>query len=215
MNLNYSVVMKIIRDVEQGTPEWHEYRRTRMTASHAQEIATADKGLQTLCRKIAGQIYTGELAPCAFKNQNMITGNEEECFAREAYELTQGVDVEQIGIGLYSDYVGASPDGLIGDDGGCEFKRKTFEKHNDLLLGAEKFESKYVWQCHMNMLVFDRQWWDLVSYNPLFKDRSLYIQRIYRDPAKDALLLNGFKVGEELIKAYLNELQTPIKTIQQ
>lgn len=199
-------MIQIIKDIEQGSPEWHELRRTRMTASHAQEIGTAGKGLKTLCRKIAAQIFTGELASDGFKNEAMERGSEEETFARSAYEFERSVEVEQIAFAIYSDYVGASPDGLVGEAGGCEFKRKTFEKHNDLLLGSESFESKYIWQCHMNMLVFDRQWWDLVSYNPLFKNRALHIIRILRDPAKDAALLAGFAKGEELIKQYVAEL---------
>ncbi len=196
---------QIIKDIEQGTPEWHELRRGRMTASHAQEIGNAGKGLDTLCRKIAAQIFTGEIAP-QFKNEAMLIGNEEEQYARFAYELERGVDVEQIAFGIFNEYVGASPDGLVGTDGGVEFKRKAFEKHADLLLGAEDFETKYVWQCHMNMLVFDRKWWDLCSYNPLFKERSLHIVRIERDPAKDAALLAGFEKGEALIKEFLSTL---------
>ena len=104
---------QIIKNIEQGTPEWHELRRSRMTASHAQEIGSAGKGLDTLCRKIAAQIFTGEIAP-AYKNENMLTGNEEEHFARSAYEFERDVEVEQITFGIFSDYVGASPDGLVG-----------------------------------------------------------------------------------------------------
>lgn len=199
-------MLQIIRDIEQGSPEWHDLRKGRMTASHAQEIANAGKGLDTLCLKIAAQIYTDTIAP-SYKNENMRIGNEEEDFARKAYELTTGCDVEQVTFGIYSDYVGASPDGLIGEDGGLEIKRKTFEKHCNLLCGIEKFESKYLWQCRMNMLVFDRQWWDLVSYNPLFKEKSLYKIRLVRDAKYDEILLKGFERGESLIKEYLSMLK--------
>lgn len=198
-------MLQIIRDIEQGTPEWHNLRMSRMTASHAQEIANCGKGLNTLCRKIAAQIFTNTIAT-TYKNQNMLIGNEEEHFAREAYELMTGCDVEQVTFGIYSDYVGASPDGLVGSDGGIEIKRKTFEKHCDLLCGADQFESQYIWQCRMNMLVFDRQWWDLISYNPLFKEKSLFGIRIYREEQYDEKLLKGFEKGEELIKEYLSIL---------
>lgn len=198
-------MLRIIRDIEQGTPEWHQYRIGRMTASHAQEIANCDKGLETLCSRLAGQIYTGTIAS-TFKNDDMIVGNEEEHFAREAYELYTGNDVEQVAFGIYSDFVGASPDGLIGDDGGLEIKRKTFDKHLALLLGREKFESKYIWQCRMNMLIFDRQWWDLISYNPLFKNKSIHIVRLHRETKYDELFLKGFEKGEKLIKEYLSIL---------
>jgi hypothetical protein len=198
-------MLQIVRGIEQGTTEWHELRLGRMTASHAQEIANCGKGLDTLCRKIAGQIFTNTIAP-SYKNENMIIGNEEEHYAREAYEILTGNDVEQVTFGIYSDYVGASPDGLVGTDGGIEIKRKTFEKHCDLLFGVEPFESKYIWQCRMNMLVFDRQWWDLLSYNPLFKGKSLFKLRLHREEQYDEQLLKGFEKGENLIKKYLSIL---------
>lgn len=197
--------MEMLYNIEQGTPEWLELRKGRMTASHAQEIAANGKGLETLCRRLAAQIYTDSLAP-TYKNDNMICGSEEEHFARSAYEFETGQKVEQVGFVIYSDFVGSSPDGLVGTDGGVEYKRKTFEKHNDLLLNADKFETKYVWQCHMNMLILNRQWWDLVSYNPLFRNKSIYKERIYRESECDAKLLAGFQRGEQLIKEYINQL---------
>lgn len=57
------------------------------------------------------------------------------------------------------------------------------------------------------MLVFDRQWWDLVSYNPLFKEKSLHRVRLFRDTKYDEQLLKGFEVGETLIKNYLSILK--------
>ncbi len=194
--------MKII-DCKQGTEEWFELHKDKMTASHAYCIATGGKGLNTYCRKIAAQIYTG-IIPATFKDKNMQTGNDEEEYARIAYELSTGNKVEIIGFGIYDEYTGASPDGLVREDGGIEIKRKTFEKHNDLLLGAEEFEEGYIWQCKMNMLVFDRSWWDLISYNPNFKENSLFIKRIERNKEDDRKLIEGLKKGKQLIQEYLN-----------
>ena len=207
--------MEIIKEILQGSPEWHELRKGRMTASHAQEIGVKGKGLETYCRKIAAQIYTGQISPDNYKNENMERGSEEERFARMAYELTLDVEVRQIAFAIYDEYAGASPDGLVGNDGGCEFKRKSFEKHNDLLLGATDFESKYIWQCHMNMFVLDRQWWDLCSYNPLVKNRCLYIKRIFRDKEKDKAIIEGLKKGKELILQYLENLSNEIRPLQE
>jgi hypothetical protein len=192
-----------IHDVQQGTPEWHALRLEKMTASHAHTIAVAGKGLSTYCRQIAAQIYTG-MAFEGYTSEAMQRGIDEEDFARGAYELATGADVVQVGFAEFEPYFGASPDGLVGLDGGVEFKRKTSKCHNDLLLGVVDFEPEYIWQCHANMMVFDRDWWDLCSFNPTFKDRSLFTRRIYRDTACDAKLLAGIEAGKQEIKHYLS-----------
>ncbi len=197
--------MLTIYDIDQGSFEWHAARLGRMTASHADTIAASGKGLATYCRQIAGEIYRG--APFeSYTSDAMQSGKNEESFARNAYEITTGAEVVQVGFATRDDIpdFGASPDGLVGLDGGVEFKRKTDKCHNDLLLGAENFESKYVWQCHANMLVFDREWWDLCSFNPEFKDRSLFVVRIFRDRTCDEKLLNGIEAGRQEIRRYLS-----------
>lgn len=195
----------IIHDVEQGSPEWAQLRLGKMTASNALCIATGGKGLESYCRLLAAEIFTGCGAE-SYTNANMITGIEQEPFARMAYEMQTGHEVEQVGFIEYSEYVGASPDGLVGVNGGLEIKRKTFTKHNDLLLGADTFEEKYIWQCHMNMLVSGRLWWDLISYNPHFKGKSIYQQTFQTDPIRNEQLLAGFDKGEQLIKKNLELL---------
>lgn len=194
----------IIYDVIQGTEEWLALRRGKMTASHAQAIAAAGKGLDTYTSEIAAELYTGK-GKKIYKNAAMQNGNDTEHLVRIAYEMYTGESVYEIGFAQYNEYVGCSPDGLVGGDGGVEIKSRDSDEdsysltHLKLLLGEEDFESCYVWQCHMNMLVLNRQWWDLISYDPSFKDKSLFIRRIYRDESKDSKLLNGFEVGEKMI----------------
>ncbi len=192
-----------LHDVIQGTPEWHAVRLGKMTASHAYTISVAGKGLSTYCRQLAGEIYSG-LPFEAYVSNNMQIGKDEEDLARSAYEMTTGEEVLQVGFAEFEPFFGASPDGLVGLDGGVEFKRKTSKCHNDLLLGAVDFEPEYVWQCHANMMTFDREWWDLCSFNPTFKDRSLFVKRIYRNATCDTKLLAGIEVGKNEIKHYLS-----------
>lgn len=193
-----------LHNVKQGSDEWHSLRLGRMTASNAHTISVAGKGLETYCRMLAAEIYTGQRED-EYKSPDMIRGNEEEDYARSCYEFQTGNQVIEVGFAEYSEYVGASPDGLVGLDGGIEIKRKTLKTHNDLLLGAVEFEEKYIWQCHMCMLIFDREWWDLMSYNPLFKERSLFIKRIHRSAECDTKLLSGFMKGEALINEFLKK----------
>lgn len=197
--------MQIV-DIVQGSEDWFNLRLGKLTASHALAIENGGKGLDTLCRRLAAEIYTKSSVE-KFTNDDMETGIEEEKYARMAYEMSSGHTVNEVGFVLYNHFCGCSPDGLVNEDGGIEIKRKTFIKHNDLLLGATAFESQYISQCHMNLLITDRSWWDLISYNPKFKSKSLFIKRIQRSKEKDDKLIQGIELGKKLIKKYLDILQ--------
>lgn len=192
----------IIHDVEQGSEAWFALRLGKMTGSEAYPISVAGKGLETLCRKLAAERYTGNREE-TYMSFDMQRGKEEEPIIRSYYELLKGVEVTEVGFVEFNEYVGCSPDGLVGKDGGVEFKSRKYEVYNDLLLGERKNELGYIWQCKMNMLNTGREWWDLVNYNPLFKDKSMHITRYYRDKEDDKILLAGYDKGIELINEYL------------
>lgn len=196
----------IVYDFKQGTDEWFAARLGRMTASHAQAIAAQGKGLDTLCRKLAYERFTG-VREAGYKSEAMQRGNDQENFARQAYELETGRQVTEVGFVEYSDYVGFSPDGLIVcEHRGVEFKRQNNERHGDILIGAAGFDSGYLWQCRMGMLLMGYERWDLCSYNPNFKAKSLFIQEIEQTDEAKEKLLGGFEKGEELIKQYVEQL---------
>jgi len=188
----------IIHDVVQGTPEWHALRAGKMTASHAQEIGNAGKGLGTYVYKtLAAKHSTAE--PESFTNEHMQRGNELEAQARAMYELENNVSVEEVGFIEHDEHSGASPDGLIADDGGLEIKCHDDVKHFKIIVNGEKeLDSKYLWQIQMNLFVTGRKWWDYVAYNPNFA-QSLVVFRIEPDEEKHAKLLAGLEKGVALI----------------
>jgi putative phage-type endonuclease len=182
-----------IHNIEQGTPEWHEIRKGKMTASHAQEIGNNGKGLDTYITKLMAKYFSnGEEE--GYTNENMQRGIELEDQARSIYELETGNIVDQVGFVELDNFVGCSPDGLIGEDGGLEIKCKGDLNHFKNILDENAIESKYIWQIQMNLLVTGRKWWDYVSYNPNFK-KSLVIVRIKPDEEMHEKLLDGFEKG--------------------
>lgn len=197
--------MKVYNKILQGSDEWKALRKGKMTASNAQAIGNVGKGLDTyILDLMADSLSSGEFEN--YTNAHMERGNDLEASARSIYELETGQTVEQVGFVDYNDFVGCSPDGLIGEDGGIEIKCQADKKHFRLILNGEKeIDSSYVWQVQMNLLVTGRQWWDFVGYNPNF-EKSLVIHRILPDPAMHAKLLEGFKVGEQKIKEILTKL---------
>jgi len=196
-----------IHNFEQGTPEWFKVREGKMTASHAQAIGNCGKGLTTYINEMMSEMYSsGEDEK--FSNKHTDRGNELEPLARSMYELQNGVKVEQVGFIEYNNYVGCSPDGLVGDVGGVEIK-SIQDKDYFLHLISEngsQVESKHIWQVQMNLLITGRQWWDLVYYNPNYK-RSMCVYRIYPDPEQFEALKMGFEMGTTMIKNIKDKIE--------
>jgi putative phage-type endonuclease len=188
-----------IHNMEQGSDEWHEIRKLKLTASHAQEISAAGKGLETYTTKIISEYFSSKEKE-HYSNTHIERGNELESEARAIYELETGNKVDQVGFIEYSEYVGCSPDGLIGDDGGLEIKCNDDKIFTEYILNG-KISSAYIWQVQMSLLITKRKWWDFVSYNPNFK-KPLNIIRIEPDPLEEsqAKLLKGFEVGTNLLR---------------
>lgn len=191
-------------DIPQGSPEWLMARLGRMTASHAQAIATAGKGLDTLCLELAAERITGKPADKWQGNADTERGHELEDAARAQYEWT-GATVKQIGFVEYGDYAGCSPDGLADDDGGIEIKSPNAVNYMEVVMDGF-VDSKYRWQMQMNMLITGRKWWDYLAYNPNFT-HSLHIIRIEADPEAHQKLLAGLELGESKIKEIIKKME--------
>jgi len=187
---------------EQGSEEWFSARLAKFTASTAQAIATAGKGLETLVYKKLAEKLTNK-APEAYSNEDIERGHELEAMARDAYELETGNIVEQVGFCELNEYVGASPDGLV-KDGLVEIKCK-----NDVNFIKERLsdeiESAHRWQMQMQMYVTDRKWCDYVVFNPNF-EKSLVIKRLKRDEEAIKKIKLGLDKGIKMFKDLLKKL---------
>lgn len=176
-----------------------------MTASNAQAIGNCGKGLETYIYQLLAEkhsIADKEL----YTNSHMERGTLLEPQAREIYELENGAVVQEVGFIELDEYIGCSPDGLIGEDGGLEIKCKSDEKFfRHLVRGEAELESAYVWQVQMNLLITGRKWWDLVVYNPNFKVSTI-VHRILPDKEKHEKLLAGFAEGKKLIQEIESKL---------
>jgi len=182
----------------QGSPEWFSIRKGKLTASNAQAIATAGKGLETLVYDILAEKYSSAI-PVSYTNEDMERGHELEEAARQIYELERGVKIEQVGFVELDEYTGASPDGLIGTDGLVEIKCKKDSVYLRALIEND-IDSKYKWQLQMQLLVTGRGWVDFVDYCPNFT-KSMNITRIEKDPEMQEKLKIGIEEGKKLLKA--------------
>jgi putative phage-type endonuclease len=177
----------MIEMMEQGTEEWFTIRIGKVTASRVADViaktktgysATRDNYMaQLVCERLTGQ--KGE----SFSNAAMQHGTETEPLARLSYEVTQNVLVDEVGFVPHPtiEMAGASPDGLVGDDGLIEIKCPNTATHIETLL-SQIVPGKYNTQMQFQMACTGRQWCDFVSFdNRLPEELQLFVKRVPRD----------------------------------
>lgn len=175
----------VILKCQQGSDEWHAARLGRITMSNAGKLLTGGNGItrRSYILDVAAERISGQPVE-RIQTWDMARGTELEPFALDAYCLERSVDVERIGLGYLdaSQRISASPDGLVGADGGVEIKCPDVRGHmkNIDSLAADK---AHVAQMQGNMWIFDRGWWDFVSFCPAFAPMPLLIIRTKRDDA--------------------------------
>lgn len=183
--------------IDQRSSEWFEIRKGKMTACNAQCIASNGKGLETYIYSLLAEKYSNNKEK--YTNSDIERGIELEEQARMTYEI-ENEKVDEVGFLEIDEYVGCSPDGLIGEDGGLEIKCVNDVNFFKLILFGEKeIESKYLWQVQMCLYVSGRKWWDLVFYNPNF-DKNMLVFRITPELAKQEKIILGLEKGKKLIK---------------
>ena len=174
-------------DIEQGTDEWFAIRCGKVTASRVADVIATTKSGYSASRanyeaQLICEILTGKPAE-SYSNAAMQWGTETEPLARAQYELKTGNMVNQVGFVVHPiiEQAGASPDGLIGEDGCIEIKCPNTSTHLDTLL-SQKVPSKYITQMTWQMVCAGRKWCDFVSYDPrLPENLQLFIERIELD----------------------------------
>jgi len=194
----------IIKNIEQLSDEWWGLREKRLTASHAQAIGTCGKGLNTYVENKMAEYYSTSEREF-YTNTDLERGKNLEDEAGVLYSWEYSHSIEKVCFVIHNDYIGCSPDLLVDDIGLGEIKCPKNEVYFKILLHG-KVESKYVWQCQMQMFICEREWCDMIFYNPNF-EQSLFVERIFPDKKMVEKLLKGFEIGEKLIKDIENKLK--------
>lgn len=180
--------------MEQGSPEWHAERAGKATASRIADVVARTKSGYGASRKnYAAQLVTERLTgqtESSYVNAAMQHGIDTEAEARDAYAFSTDAEVSEIAFVPHPtiEMSGASPDGMVGDDGLVEIKCPNSAQHIETLLTG-KVPDKYVIQMQWQMACTGRKWCDFVSYdNRLPGAMHLFIQRVDRDDERIAEL---------------------------
>ncbi len=153
----------------------------------------------------------------SFSNRATEWGTLMEDSARVRYAEVMGYEVLTVGFVPYDKYpnlAGGSPDGLIREEkGGIEIKCPfTLEKHLQHLLYEKPEDLKdnepdYYWQCCMNMLVTNCDFWDFVSFNPyVSRSKQLKVLRIPRIDEEINLLMERIDLAVEYIRTQMDKI---------
>ena len=199
--------------VEQGTPEWHQLRLGKVTASRVADILARTKtgpsaSRQNYLIELALQRTTGIIAE-SYSNSAMEWGTQTEPQARVAYEVRTNNFVDQLAFVDHPsiDWFGCSPDGLVSDRGLVEIKCPNSTTHWEYFK-YNRPPQKYVIQMQAQMAVTGRDWCDFISFDPRMPERSqLLIVRVYRDDV--------FIPKMELeIKEFLSEVEVEVNLMK-
>jgi len=197
----------------QGTAAWLQERAGFATASRLADVMAKIKTGEAASRanyraELVAQRLTGQVQE-SFTNAAMTHGTETEPFARAAYEIKFGTIVNECGFIHHPviEWSGASPDGLIDQDGLIEIKCPNTATHIDYLLKGvvpAKYQPQMLWQ----MACTGRKWCDFASYDPRMPEElQLFVVRFNRDDEK-------IKEAETAVIEFLNEVQQTVEALE-
>ena len=202
----------MIELIEQRTDAWFEARIGKVTASRVADLLAKTKsGYSTSRDNYMAQLVCERLTKQkaeSFTNAAMQHGVDTEPLARLSYEVANNVLVDEVGFVPHPSIImaGASPDGLVNDDGLIEIKCPNTATHIETLL-TQSVPTKYFTQMQFQMACTGREWCDFVSFdNRLPEELQLFIKRVPRDDTY-------IKLMEAEIVQFLAELDDKINKL--
>jgi len=201
-------------EVEQRTEEWFAARLGKVTASRVADLVGKTKtGYSATRDNYMAQLVVERLTQTkaeSYTNAAMQWGTDQEPFARAAYEAAHGVMVEEVGFVPHPsiEWAGASPDGLVGDDGLVEIKCPNTATMIETLL-SQKVPGKYFIQMQFQLACTGRKWCDYVAFDPRMPAKAqMFVRRVDRDDEYIAHL-------EEEIAKFLVEVESQVQKLNE
>lgn len=198
--------------IDQRSPEWFAQRLGKATASRISDIIAKTKSGPSASRdKYLGDLVAERLGGTtkAFCSPAMQWGTDTEPLARDAYRQHTLTEVEECGFVDHPTVPmsGASPDGLVGEDGLCEIKCPETITHIRTLQG-KAVPSKYITQIMWQLACTGRKWCDFVSFDPrLPETMQILVVRVHRDDGLIAEL-------EAEVTAFLKEVDETVAQLR-
>lgn len=175
-------------EIVQGSPEWFATRCGKVTASRIADVLAKGRGgeesasrrnykAELVCERLTGKKTEG------FTTKAMADGVDREPLARALYEAKYAVFVDEIAFVPHPTIPmsGASPDGLVSEEGAIEIKSPQMATHIDYFKAGIPV-AKYIPQMAWQLACTGRKWVDFISFNPDFPDYlQLFVVRYHRN----------------------------------
>lgn len=210
--------MKVI-ECDQGSEAWHQARAGCITASmfetaRAKLKSGPKKGQPTEAARnyafrLAVERISGVPLDEGFETWQMKRGHELEPMARMEHEMASGLVVKHAGFVTTDDgFFGASADGLIGEDGGSEYKcfiapdkLRAFHIDADI--------SSVIDQVQGGMWISGRKWWHIGLYCPALESigKQLWWDEFQRDDDYIGELESDLIEFKHLVDEYEEQLR--------
>lgn len=180
-----------------GTDNWNAARRGCLTASRMADAIAFLKPkkdgtlIESEARRKLREVLVAEratgLAIGTYVSAAMQWGIEQQAAATQRYSVETGeiVGGEFFFLHAHIDWFGATPDGLIGDEGLLEIKCPATSTHIRYMSGGTP-PPEYVPQMLAQLAVTGRKWVDFVSFDPRIEreDAQFFCVR-FEPPAAD------------------------------
>jgi len=203
--------------MEQRTDEWFKERLGHVTASKIKDVL-AKKGTATrgnYLMQLVSERLTGQREE-TFVSAAMKRGIEVEDKARMAYESIYGF-VEKTGFHKHKKikWFGASPDGLIGEDGVLQIKCPNTATHLEYIR-TDKIPMQYMLQMTAQISCTGRKWAHFVSFDDRLPEGLQLFVKEYEPSWTDVNFVNR-RVIEFVkdVEKELEECQSYMKSPQQ
>ncbi|MEK7112557.1 MAG: YqaJ viral recombinase family protein, partial [Patescibacteria group bacterium] len=136
-----------------------------------------------------------------YQSDEMSLGVLREPWAIDEYCQRTGQVVTDGGYITKGDFLGLSPDGLIGEKKAVEVKSPSLKKHIEYVV-KNTLPSEYKWQVvHYFLVIDDLEEVDFISYNPNFPLKELLVIKVKREDLQEDIEKAERKV-EEFIEKY-------------
>lgn len=201
----------------QGDASWHQARLGALTGSRIYEACAKTKrgeyyaSRENLLYEKLIERLTGQPAQ-HFVSDAMSWGNMYEGEARAVYETQKGTLVTECAYFPHPSiaHSGASPDGLVGEDGVIEIKCPTTKTHLDTILSGV-IPEMHTYQMACEIESSGRKWCDFISYDPrLPGNLSFFCVRYTPEPA----FLETLRAEVIKFLAELDELEARVRAYE-
>ncbi len=206
-------------DIEQGSLAWFRLKAGKFSGSRFKALMSKTKsgtptaGRANLITDMAIERITGEYTE-TYCSPQMLRGIEREPEILAAYEDHNMRTVETVGFIQHAElpFIGVSPDGLVGDDGMAQYKFRSASNQHLICVLNDHHAKEFKWQVTGEIWIAERQWSDVVSYDPRFpKGVRLAIARVKRDEKMiDELRAECIKADKE-VNAIVEQLEEKMR----